>query len=590
MYKNTIITQFESVVCNYGNKIAIKDNESSISYESLQKSIDLLADCLYQKNESQYVYLLFPHVISMVIGMFSVLKSGKAYIPLDPKQPIERLGYILQDSDGYILLTNSKCINIANMLKELNDDIVIINIDDIQANSSNYLKENYDDPNGIAYILYTSGSTGKPKGVIQSNENVLYYIANYSKNLKITNDDNITLFSKYTFDASVMNIYSALLNGATLCIFDVENINLFVAFEEWVLRNQITVYHSVPTVFRHIIRRVKKCEYLETVRVVVLGGESVLINDFEEYKRVFSDKCIFVNGLGPTEATVALQYIANKNTQVDSTVVPVGYPIKGTDAYIVNDMQECVKVNEVGELVLSSKHLALGYNGRIDETNARFKMDLQEKRRFYFTGDLAKIDERGVFEFCGRKDLQIKINGIRIELNEIESVLDNYVKIEKSVVVPINRDGFKIIVAYYTLRNNNDGIEEAEIIDWIKNYLPSYMIPSAFRYVNILPKTATGKIDRKKLIDYYEMENSQAKVTENMDDIENKVFLIWKKLLHNTLFNLDTSFNNAGGDSLLLIELQLEIEETYDISIALVELNKLDTIRKLADYIRGKML
>ena len=138
MYKNTIITQFESVVCNYGNKIAIKDNESSISYESLQKSIDLLADCLYQKNESQYVYLLFPHVISMVIGMFSVLKSGKAYIPLDPKQPIERLGYILQDSDGYILLTNSKCINIANMLKELNDDIVIINIDDIQANSSNY--------------------------------------------------------------------------------------------------------------------------------------------------------------------------------------------------------------------------------------------------------------------------------------------------------------------------------------------------------------------------------------------------------------------------------------------------------------------
>lgn len=590
MYKKTIITQFESVVCNYGNKIAIKDNESSVTYGNLQKSVDVLADCLYRKNGSHYVYLLFPHAISMVIGMFSVLKSGKAYIPLDPKQPIERLSYIFQDSDGYILLTNSKCISIANMLKELNENILIINIDDIQENSSDYLKENNDNPNGIAYILYTSGSTGKPKGVIQNNENVLYYIENYSKNLKITNNDNITLFSKYTFDASVMDIYSALLNGATLCIFDVENVNQFITFEDWVLHNKITVYHSVPTVFRHVIRRVKKCENLETIRVVVLGGESVLINDFEEYKRVFSDKCIFVNGLGPTEATVALQYIADKNTQIDSTVVPVGYPIEGTDAYIVNDMQKCVKVNEIGELVLSSKHLALGYNGRTDETNTRFKMDLQEKRRYYFTGDLAKINEKGFFEFCGRKDLQIKINGIRIELNEIESVLDSYVKIEKSVVVPMDRDGVKIIVAYYTLRNSNDSIEEREMIDWLKNYLPSYMIPSAFRFINILPKTATGKIDRKKLIDYYEMENSQKKVKENMDEIENDVFLIWEKLLQNALFNLDTTFKNAGGDSLLLIELELEIEEIYDISIPLVELNKLDTIRKLANYIRGKIL
>lgn len=590
MYKKTIITQFESVVCNYGNKIAIKDNESSITYENLQKSVDFLADCLYRKNGSQYVYLLFPHAISMVIGMLSVLKSGKAYIPLDPKQPIERLSYIFQDSDGYILLTSSKCISIANMLKELNENILIINIDDIQVNSSDYLKQNKDNSNGIAYILYTSGSTGKPKGVVQNNENVLYYIANYSKNLKITDNDNITLFSKYTFDASVMDIYSALLNGATLCIFDVENMNQFITFEDWVLHNKITVYHSVPTVFRHIIRRVKKCGHLESIRVVVLGGESVLINDFEEYKRVFSDKCIFVNGLGPTEATVALQYIADKNTQINSTVVPVGYPIEGTDAYIVNDKQECVKVNEVGELVLSSKHLALGYNGRTDETNTRFKMDLQEKRRYYFTGDLAKIDEKGVFEFCGRKDLQIKINGIRIELNEIESVLDSYVKIEKSVVVPIDRDGFKIIVAYYILRNSNDSIEEREMIDWLNNYLPSYMIPSAFRYINILPKTATGKIDRKKLIDYYEIESSQMKAKENMDDIENAVFLIWEKLLQNTLFNLDTTFKNAGGDSLLLIELQLEIEEIYDISIPLVELNKLDTIRKLANYIRGKIL
>ncbi len=590
MYKKTIITQFESVVADFKDKIAIRDMEGSITYGNLQKSVDIVADYIYRRNESQYVYLLFPHAIPMVIGMLSVLKSGNAYIPLDPKQPTERLGYILQDTDGYILLTNRKCINVANKLKELNNNIVILDIDDIQENLIDYLKEINDKPDKIAYILYTSGSTGKPKGVIQNNENVLYYIKNYSKNLKITKDDNITLFSKYTFDASVMDIYSALLNGATLCVFDVENLNLHIAFEDWILNNRITVYHSVPTVFRHMVRRVKKCKNLETVRAVVLGGESVLINDFEEYKKKFSDKCIFVNGLGPTEATVALQYIVDKNTKIDSTVVPIGYPIEGTDAYILDDRHECMKVNEVGELVISSKHLALGYNGMIDETNSHFKIDQKSKNRFYFTGDLAKIDEKGVFVFCGRKDLQIKMNGIRIELNEIESILDNNIKIEKSVVVPIDRDGLKIIVAYYILRNNDESMNEIEITEWVKNYLPNYMMPSSFQQVNAFPTTATGKIDRKKLVEYYEAKNLQGKVKVNMDDIENTIFSIWENLLQNTLFDLDTTFKNAGGNSLLLIELELEIEEFYDISIALVELNTLDTIRKLANYIRGKLL
>jgi len=588
-YQATIFRQFEVTAQKLPNNIALVGERKQLTYSELYDSVISLTSHL--DVESGFIYLLFEHDISMIIAMLSALRMTKAYIPLDPEHPIDRSEYIIHDSKGSVILTNNQNVKLANQLANTADnEIKIVNIDTIKE-SADAISPKIGKGTDLAYVLYTSGSTGKPKGVIQNNENVLYYISNYSKNLMITENDRLTLFSTYSFDASVMGIYGALLNGAMLYPYKIKKAGAIDNLKHWIYDNKITIYHSVPTLFRYFASKIENdMHLLSNVRLVVMGGEATLVNDVELYKKCFPDNCIFINGLGPTESTVTLQYFIDKNTEINTATVPVGTPIKDMNVYLLDEDNNEVGINEIGELVYSNKHLALGYLNRQEETDKAFIVDpIKKQGRAFKTGDLAKRNEDGLIEFQGRNDFQIKIRGYRIELNEIESVLDRHPSISKSIIMPLKTDKSEPqIIAYYSLIGK-EKVSESNLKKHLKESLPEYMIPSYFYHLEELPLTPTGKVDRKFVVDNFTPNTDN--MSENLylaprDKFEKDIFSIWERNLDTNEFGVNTEFTHVGGDSLMATSVALEIEELYNVEIELSALYKLGTIEELANYLK----
>ncbi|HAT73593.1 MAG: Amino acid adenylation [Candidatus Moranbacteria bacterium GW2011_GWF2_36_839] len=318
----SIVARFEKQANRFPNNSAVITKIRTLSYQELNNEANIIANQILKydkKGISQRIYLLFEHDFQMIVAIMAVLKSGNAYVPLDPTHPLDRLEYIVSDSGGDIILTNNINYDLAKSLTAdlLNKNVFIINTDELTEKKKIKNLEIPIDPFQYAYILYTSGSTGKPKGVIQNHRNVLHFMRTYTNNLGIKPSDKLTLFSTYGFDASVMDIFGALLNGATLYPYDIKKIGATEKLARWINKEKITIFHSVPTLYRYFIKNIKEKQLVKNIRLVVMGGEPVLINDVESYKHYFSDSCIFINGLGPTESTVTLQYFIDKNTKIN---------------------------------------------------------------------------------------------------------------------------------------------------------------------------------------------------------------------------------------------------------------------------------
>jgi surfactin family lipopeptide synthetase A len=504
--KETIIRCFETTVAAHPNSDAVVDGLRVLTYAELNSKANYLANVLrtfdtgMQSKNIKSVHLLFDHGSDMIIAMLAVLKCGYCYVPLAPDFPQARTKDILTDSEPSVILTNNRNLDKCLKLKAaLEGKIVIVNINNVEGYhvSDKNLEINIA-PDQLAYVLYTSGSTGMPKGVMQNQQNILHFVRSYSSNLKISKDDKLTGLSSYTFDASVMSIYGALINGASLHLYNLKE-HCLTDLKDWLQENQITIYHSTPTIYRYFIETLSGFDCLDSIRLVVLGGEVMLKSDVELYKKYFSDKAFLINGLGPSESTVTLQYFIDKKITISSATVPVGYPVAETEVFILNKAGEVIHNEEVGELIICSDHLALGYLNLPEKSNQVFLSNLSfTERRAYKTGDLCRRLENGALEFIGRSDFQVKIRGHRVELNEIEYALDKIQEIKKSVVTTYIKEGELIIIAHYTLKESMN-LNDSQLKQKSRELMPEYMIPSHFVYQREFPCTLTGKIDRKKL-------------------------------------------------------------------------------------------
>ena len=589
-YERTISEQFEKITRLFPDKVAIVGKNEQISYSQLAYKVDILSSLL-SSIETDFVYMLFEHDTLMIVAMLGVLKSAKAYVPMDPSHPMERLERIASNSNGKLILTDNKNVKYAETLSSAIQGIQVINLDNSLRNDNYETTQNRNTGDDLAYVLYTSGSTGQPKGVVQNNENILYYIKNYSKNLEITDDDRLSLFPTYCFDASVMDIYAALLNGATLYPYRIRESGSVDFLPEWLHDNKITIFHSTPTLFRNFSLKVEgRSSMLTSIRLVVMGGEQVLINDVDIYKRYFPENCVFINGLGPTESTVTLQCFIRKDTELLSSVVPVGTPIDEMNVFICDDEGNEIEGNVVGELAYRCKHLALGYLNMPEETRKMFTVDASDPTiRIFRSGDLGRKNESGQFEFHGRADFQMKIRGQRIELGEIESALDKNEKIIKSIVVPVSLGRLSKIIAYVILKDDIIYGED-EIKTYLLSILPSYMMPSYFIQVPDFPTTSTGKIDRKQLIQDF-LKNPQylsSEIITPRNETEKAIFEIWSNVLRKTDFGVSTTFEAAGGDSLSATSVAVELETVFGTTVELSQLAEFDTIEKQVSLVSQK--
>jgi len=562
--EQSIPERFEQLVEKYPKNIAIKTENDKWTYEELNKTANkatkrILAVC---RSKEDKVGLLFEHGAQMIAGIFGILKAGKVYVPLDPSLPIKRIAYMIEDSQIKTILTNNMNLALAKSLSK--HKIQIINMSDFD---EGIFVDNINltiSPDAVAYILYTSGSTGSPKGVMQTHCNVLHHIRNYINGLHICNCDKLTLFSSYCFDAAMMDIMGALLNGATLCPIDIkEKSPAFLS--EWLIMEEITIYHSTPTVYRYLISSLAEDYTFPKIRLVVLGGEEVYKKDVDTYKKHFSPDCIFINTYGPTESTIALQYFINNQSKNTRKTVPIGYPVEDTDILLLDNTGEVTEV--YGEIAIASNHVATGYWQRPEMTRKVFLSDpVCGIRQFYRTGDMGHLLPDGSIEFKGRKDHQVKIRGFRVEPGEIESQLSSHEAIKEcAVATSVNGQGDKELVAYIV---SDESVSPLFLRRYLRAFLPDYMIPSRFIQIDAIPIIHNGKTDYASLS--LLMDNQAMKKPDYVppvNSVEKKIAEIWQNVLDINRISLHENFFDLGGHSLMVVKVISLIEKELGIHV-----------------------
>ncbi|AFZ23898.1 acyl-CoA synthetase (AMP-forming)/AMP-acid ligase II [Cylindrospermum stagnale PCC 7417] len=586
--EQSLASRFEEQVSKYPQSVAVKTQTETLTYEQLNNNANILAKSILslRGEKQEVIVILLEKSASYITTILGILKTGKIFVPLDASFPLERLAYILADSQAVLIVTNNQNLTLASKLAV--NGCQIFNIDDIEHNiypKNPTIKIVPDTP---AYIIYTSGSTGKPKGVVQSHRNALHYCMNDTNTLLISPEDRVIFLYSCSALGGILCICYTLLNGASLYSFNVKEEGLS-NLVDWLIQEEITIYHSFATLFRHFVDTLTGREQFPKIRLVKLGGEATLQRDVELYKKHFSANCILYASLGATETGTFRNFIVEQDTQIKNSTVPIGYAVEDMDIVLLDEAGVEVK-NGVGEIAVKSKYLALGYWQKPELTNAVFIPDCQGgSERIYRTGDLGRIEADGCLVHMGRKDFQVKIRGFRIEVTEIEMALFNTGAIKEAVVVAredIPED--KRLVAYIVPKQQPVPTTR-ELRQYLQNKLPDYMVPSAFVFLNALPLTPNGKIDRLALpAPNLAQPEMTATFVAPRDDLECQLTEIWEKVLGIEPIGVKDNFFELGGHSLLAVRLFAEIELKFAKKLPLAALFPFDTVEAIAQIIRAE--
>jgi amino acid adenylation domain-containing protein len=586
----TLHARFAEQARLHPDRLAVRTRRHSLTYAELHRASDRAADALLRASPGagERAALLFGHDAPMLTGILAALKAGKAYVPLDPSHPRERSAGVLDDSGASALLTDAEHAAQARDLAAGRIPVVLVDTaasgDASLSHSRTFALSHSPSPDSLAYLLYTSGSTGRPKGVAQSHRNVLHHVRAYAHNLRIGPDDVLTLFSSYTFDAAVMAIWGALLNGASLRPFDWREEDPSGA-AEWMRAEGITLYHSTPTVFRHLVGGLDEGEGFPAVRAVVLGGEEAQRRDWETFRRHFPAGAALVNGLGPTESTVTLQAYLDHDRGPRGAGLPVGLPVRDTEVLLVNAAGEQPAVYGAGEIVVRGPHLALGYWGQPEATAAAFVPDpAGGPLRAYRTGDLGRRLPDGSLEFLGRRDFQVKVRGVRVEPGETEAALRAHPAVRDVVVAPrADASGERRLVAWLVAEAPGGLPAAAELRRWTRERVPEHMVPSAFVAVDAFPLTSTGKTDRLALPDPEpEAERGYA---EPRSVLEEMVAGIFAEVLGRERVGIHDDFFDLGGHSLLATQVVARLRVAMGAEVPLRALFEAPTVAELAERV-----
>jgi amino acid adenylation domain-containing protein len=575
---------FETQVVKYSDQVVIKALNRTWTYRELNAVANRIAwSLLNQEVSGQTVALLFEHGAEMIAAVLGVLKAGSIYVPLDPDYPFERQKLILEDSQALHIITNGTNLSMAQALNHLEREIRIINIDNLETPEINpAIGIN---PEDLAYVIYTSGSTGKPKGVTQTHRNIIKFAGEFINLLHLNRQDRLALFTSYSHTVAVIDIFSALFAGAVIYPYDVKYSGDMAQTVQWLKAEQITIYHSVPTVFRYCADALAKDERLPEMRMVVIGGEAVRRHDVESYREHFGDDCLLVNLFGSSELLIATAYLLNKETVITKPLVPIGYPIPGVEIDLLNEVHEEVGVYRSGELIYRSEFVSPGYWRLEKQTRTVFERDEARCNVIvYHSGDRGRRLPSGELEYSGRQDQQVKIRGFRIELNEVESVLETVAGIKQSAVIAQRSSNEEnILIGYYAPLGTQE-ISAEDIRRELHKKLPEYMIPVRFVSLAELPLTPNGKINRQALPEQEE-HRAGAKYEAPRNAVEAQLVAIWQEVLEIKTVGIRDNFFDLGGHSINAMQI---IGRLTSYSLGLMEFFKYPTIAALSNYLQSR--
>jgi amino acid adenylation domain-containing protein len=554
--------RFEQQVRKYPDRLAVQGKRGALTYDALNRAANRVARSLLARRAGgqEPVGLLLEHGAPTIVAILGVLKAGQMYLPLDASYPPARITYMLEDSQTNLIVTDAKHLSLAKEWAQRERHV--LNLDALEPGLSEQNLGLTIAPDALAYILYTSGSTGQPKGVVQNHRNVLHNIMKYTNGSHICADDRLSLLFSHSYSAAVTNTFGALLNGAALFPFDLREEGL-APLATWLIQEEITVYHSVATLFGHFLDTLTGTEAFPRLRLIELTGEPVAARDVERYKRHFAPPCLLHNRMAATEMSIIRQFFLDHETPITGGLVPVGYAVADTEVLVLDEAGQEVGANQTGEIAIKSRYLAPGYWRQPELTRAAFVADPHGgDARLYCTGDVGYLLPDGCLIHLGRKDSRVKIRGYRIELGEVERALLECAALKEAVVVAREETpGDPRLVAYVV-----PGGQPAPMIsEWrrlLQAKLPDYMVPAAFVFLESLPLTPNGKVDRQALpAPHRAGPELEGAFVAPRTPLEALIAEVWQDVLGVDRVGVYDNFFDLGGHSLLAMKVVARLEK-----------------------------
>ncbi len=560
--------------------------DDDLSYGELNIRANRLANKLRSENvcPGDLVGIYLERSFELVVGLLGILKAGGAYVPLDPSYPQERLTFISKNARISTLITRT---GFSETLPQHNCKVIHIDDESQFSNFEGANPEHVNSPENPAYVMFTSGSTGMPKGVQNSHRAICSRIHWMNEAFPLGHVTPVLFKMPFSFDASVCEIFWTLASGAPLVIARQGNGHDPEYLVDLIANHNVVVSQFVPQMLENFLdaATVEKCVTLKTV---ICGGE-VLTSKLRD--RFF--KCIphasLINCYGPTEAAVVTTFWKCDPDSSQYTI-PIGKPISNTQVYILNSLMQPVPIGVVGEIYIGGMGLADGY---IDQNNTTDFLPNpfsdSEGSRLYKTGDLARYFENGVIEYLGRKDQQVKVRGLRVELGEIESLLAKRSDIQEArVLEQKDESGKKYLVAYFT--SSSDDIPETDTLHAeLAKMLPDYMAPVSFVPVSGFPLTTDGKLDRRALPKPQNLgKTPKVQFPRAYSEVERIIAQVWREVLQIDQVDLHDNFFDIGGSSLKMVQVYDRLPSLLKGGLRPIDLLKFPTIRSLDLFIENQ--
>lgn len=609
MKQQNVQDWFSQTAEKFSAQAAIVCAQKSVSYRELEEQSNSLANFLLASGarKSDLVAILTDDVAQAIAAILGILKAGCAFVPLDPQIPDKRLELMIEAVSPQWFLVASKFAEKLGSFAanpQLRAQVIALDAESLELDDSNQLTvvqgyQNYFNPqrplvesheDDLCYIFFTSGSTGQPKGIAGRLKGIDHFIRWEIETLGAAPETRVSQLLNLTFDGCLRDIFVPLCAGGTVCVPESKDTILDAAkLVEWIDTQRINIIHCVPSMFRSLLNEGLNPNQFQSLTHVLMAGEPLLPSDVKRWMEIFGDRIGLINLYGTSETTMAkfIHFVTAEDQ--DRPSVPVGQPMPGARALIIDESGKACAPGVIGEIYIRTPYRSLGYYNQPELTaqvfiQNPFNNDPQDV--IYKTGDLGRVLKDGNFEFVGRKDQQVKVRGVRVELGEIENLLNQHPAVDDVAVVdyedPSNN---KYLCAFVVL---NTGIELGELRSLLAAHLPDYMLPSIFLLMEELPRTISGKINRRALPepmaarDTGEWKAPRTPVEEVLEGV-------WARVLGIKRVSIDDNFFQRGGHSLMATQIVSRIRNIFQVELPLQSLFDTPTIAGLAEKVERAM-
>jgi amino acid adenylation domain-containing protein len=578
---------FESQVEKCPNDIAVVYKDQQLTYHELNQKASQLAHFLIDLNVTAetIVGICVERSLEMIIGIIGILKSGGAYLPLDPSYPKARLTFMLDDANAPILLTQKNIMEQLNIDSQLNSKIIYLDHDwnDISTAKDTNPESNVN-PDHLAYIIYTSGSTGKPKGTMIIHQGLMNYLSWACNEYNVAQGPGTPVNSSISFDATITSLFTPLMVGKRVELLP-ENIPEIESLHQALSsKTNWSLVKITPAHLDLLNTLLPQDQFKKQSRAFILGGEALYSKTVSLWTQKAPETRL-INEYGPTETVVGCCVYEIDPEISTSGAVPIGKPIANTQLYILDERLQPLPIGVPGELYIGGDGVARGYINREKLTAEKFIASPFSDNRLYKTGDLARFRDDGIIEYLGRMDNQVKIRGFRVEPGEVESLLTNFSEITESVVTVHELSAQDLrLIAYFVADKK---VQSGDIRHYLSDHIPSFMIPAAFVQMDSMPLTTNGKIDRKALPIPEDMRTqSTVDYVSPKTETQSIIADIWKKVLRVSKVGIYDNFFESGGHSLLIPEVYDLLLKKFDRKdFTAIDLFKYPTINALANFL-----